>query len=52
MRLRPLVKNILGIIVFYSIIILGVILLDNRMAEINAQKNVAVPEIQTTRDES
>ena len=48
MRLRPWVKNVLGVIVFYSIIIIGVILVDNRMAEINAQKNVAYTETQTT----
>ena len=39
LKLKQGVKDILGVILLYSIIIIGVVLVNNRMADINAQKN-------------
>lgn len=49
LRLRPWVKNALGIIAFYSILIIGIILLNARMGELNQQKSADVSESQTAQ---
>ena len=49
LRLRQWVKNALGIIAFYSILIIGVILVDARMGELNQQKSADVSESQTAQ---
>ena len=41
MRLKESVKNIIAIILFYSLIVGGVILLNNRFEEIQNQSNVS-----------
>ena len=47
LRLRESVKNFLGIMAFYLIIVGGVILVDARMKQINDQKKADVQIVQT-----
>lgn len=49
LRLKESVKDILGIILFYSVLVIGVILLNARMGELNQQKSADVSEIQTAQ---
>ena len=49
LRLRQWVKDALGVIALYSILIIGVILLDARMGELNQQKSADVSEVQTAQ---
>lgn len=46
LKLKEGVKNILGGILFYLIIILGVVLVNYRMGEINDQKNTSQQEVE------
>ena len=39
LKLKQGVKDFLGVLLLYLIALLGIVLLDARMAEINAQKN-------------
>lgn len=41
MRLKESVKNIIAVILFYSLIVGGVILINNRFGEIQNQSNVS-----------
>jgi len=46
LKLKEGVQNILGGILFYLIIILGVVLVNYRMGEINDQKNTSQQEVE------
>lgn len=46
LRLKQGVKDFLGIVLLYVIIIIGIVLVDNRMADINAQKNTTQQNVE------
>lgn len=46
LRLKQGVKDILGVILLYSIVIVGVILLNARLGELNEQKNTSQQSVE------
>lgn len=43
MKLKESVKNTLGVILFYGLIVLGVVLINARMEQLNQQKSATEP---------
>lgn len=49
LRLKQGVKDFLGVLLLYIIIILGVVLLNARLDEMNTQKNTSEQEVQLVK---
>ncbi len=49
LKLKQGVKDFLGIVLLYVIIIIGVVLVNNRMGDINAQKNTTQQNIEVVQ---
>ena len=49
MKLKESVKNVLGVVLFYGIIVLGVVLLNARLGEMQNKSAVAETTTQYTR---
>ena len=47
--LKQGVKDFLGIVLLYVIIIIGVVLVNNRMGDINAQKNTTQQNVEVVQ---
>ncbi len=45
-KIKETTMNLLSVVVLYSLIIFGVVLINARLGQINEQKSADVPEIQ------
>lgn len=46
LKLKQGAKDFIGVLLLYVIVIVGIVLIDNRMADINAQKNTTQQDVE------
>ena len=49
-KIKETTMNLLSVVVLYSVIVLGVVLINARLGQINEQKSADVSEIQTAQN--
>ena len=52
MKLKESVKNTIGVILFYGLIVLGVVLINARMEQLNQQKSAIEPLTQIAQKQN